>query len=75
MKDGNGKELRRLHDVLGQHLRALGAMEYSPWNHLMTSIIKLKLDQETLFEWERHTQGKKQVPDRRDLLDFVDLRA
>ena len=75
VRDGHGKELRRLHDVLSQHLRALDAMEYSSWSHLMTSIIELKLDQETLFEWERHTQGKKNVPDPRDLLDFLDLRA
>ena len=75
VRDGHGKELRRLHDVLSQHLRALDAMEYSSWSHLMTSIIELKLDQETLFEWERHTQGKKKVPDPRDLLDFLDLRA
>ena len=75
VRDGNGKKLRRLHDVLGQHLRALEAMEYSSWNHLMTSIIELKLDQETLFEWEKLTQGKKQVPDPRDRLEFLDLRA
>ena len=41
----------------------------------MTSIIKLKLDQETLFEWERHTEGKKQIPDPRDLLEFSDMQA
>ena len=75
VRHGHGRELRRLHDVLSQHLRALEAMEYDSWNHLMTSIIELKLDQETLFEWERHTQGKKHVPDPRDLLEFLDLRA
>ena len=30
LSDGTGKELRRLHDVVQQHLRALKAMEYEP---------------------------------------------
>lgn len=30
IKDGTGKEIRRLHDVVLQHLRALKAMGYEP---------------------------------------------
>ena len=30
LKDGSGKELRRFHDVMQQHIRALKAMSYEP---------------------------------------------
>ena len=38
LKDSSGKELRRLHDTLQQHLCALRAMEYGPSNSFVTSI-------------------------------------
>ena len=50
LKDGNGKELRQLHDVANQHMRAIKAMGYSPWT-FVTSILETKLDQTTMFEW------------------------
>ena len=31
LKEGSGKELRRLHDNVQQHLRALKAMDYEPY--------------------------------------------
>ena len=49
LKDGSGKELHRLHDVLVQHLRALKVMDNEP-SMLVTSLIELKLDQATVFE-------------------------
>ena len=62
LKDGNGRELRRLHDVANQHMRAIRAMEYSPWT-FVTSVLETKLDQTTMFEWQKHSQGSKKVPD------------
>ena len=75
LKDSSGKELRRLYDTLQQHLRALRAMEYGPSNSFVTSIIELKLDADTMFEWQKHSQTKADVPDYQDLLDFIDLRV
>ena len=39
LKDGNGRELRRLHDTVQQHLRALKAMHYEPSGPFMTSVL------------------------------------
>lgn len=59
---GNGPELRRLHDDMLQHLRALKAMDYKPSGAFVTSIIELKLDRNTMFEWQRHSQCSSEVP-------------
>ena len=55
LKDGRGRELHRLHDVVLQHLRALKAMEYEPSGPFITSALELKLDTNTMFEWQKHT--------------------
>ena len=54
LRDGSGKELRHLHDVIQQHLGALKSMDQEP---SPSSIIELKLDTTTMFEWQRHTQS------------------
>ena len=73
LKDGSGKELRRLHDTLQQHFRALKS---EPDSFFIISIIELKLDQDTMCEWSKHSQDKtKEVPHYQDILDFLDLRA
>ena len=72
LKEGSGKELRRLHDVITQHLCALKSMEYDPF---ITSVLKLKLDTTTLFEWQKHTQSQTEVPHYQELLTFINLRA
>jgi hypothetical protein len=53
LKDGTGRELRRLHDTVQQHLRALKAMDYEPSGPFITSALELKLDVNTMFEWQR----------------------
>ena len=58
LKDGSGKELRRLHDTLQQHLRALKSMGCDPDGPLVTSIVELKLDVNTMFKWQKHSQDK-----------------
>ena len=75
LKDGHGRELRRMHDVVNQHLRALKTMDYDPSGPFITSLLELKLDQSTMFEWQRHSQDSRDVPHYQRLLEFLDLRA
>ena len=75
LKDGNGKEIRRLHDVVQQHLCALKAMDHEPSGPIITSMLELKLDPTTLFEWQKCSQEETDVPHYQKLLDFLDLRA
>ena len=75
LKDGSGRELRKLHDTVQQHLRALKAMGHEPSGAFITSLIELKLDTTTIFEWQRASQDKADVPHYSDLLTFLDLRA
>ena len=73
--DGSGRELRRLHNVVQQHIRALKSMEQELSPSFITSIIKLKLDPTTMFKWQRHTQSQNEVPHYREMLEFLDRRA
>lgn len=75
LKDGTGKELRTLHDTVVQHLRALKALGHEPSKEFITSLLELKLDPVTMFEWQRHSQEHNDVPDCEKLLEFIDLRA
>jgi hypothetical protein len=75
LREGTGKEVRKLHDSLQQHLRALKAMGYDPPGPFVTSTIELKLDTTTMFEWQKHSQKSSAVPDYKDLLEFLNLRA
>ena len=75
LKEGTGRELRRFHDTIQQHLRALKAMDYEPFAPFITSTLELKLDSNTMFEWQKHSQGSTGVPHYEELLKFIDLRA
>ena len=75
IKDGSGRELRRLHDLVQQHLRALKTLGYDPSGPFITSVLELKLDANTMFEWQRHSQDVAGVPHYQKLLKFLDLRA
>ena len=75
LKDGTGKELRKLRDTVQQHLRALKSMGHDPSGPFITSTLELKLDQNTMFEWQKHSQSSSDVPQYQDLLDFLNLRA
>ena len=75
LKEGSGKELRRLHDVVQQHVRALKTLGCDLPGKFITSMIELKLDVDTLFEWQKHSQAEADVPHYQELLDFIDLRA
>ena len=75
LKDGSGRELRRLHDTVLQHLRALKAMDYEPSGPFITSVLELKLDTNTMFKWQKHSQESNEVPHFQRLLEFLNLRA
>ena len=75
LKDGNGKEIRKLHDTIQQHLRALKGMDCEPSSPFITSMVELKLDQNTMFEWQKHSQKCESIPHYQDLLQFLNLRA
>ena len=51
LEEGNIKELCRLHDVVSQHLWVLKVMDCEP-GPFVTSLIQLKLDEGTAFEWQ-----------------------
>ncbi len=62
LREGNGKELQRLHDTILQHLRDLKAMGYEPSGPFITSALELKLDTNTIFEWQKSSQDAAEVP-------------
>ena len=68
LKEGTGKELCRLHDTVQQHLQALKAMDYEPPG---TSMLELKLDANTMFEWQKYSQSSAEVPHYKELLEFI----
>ncbi len=63
LKEGTGRELRKLHDLAQQHLRALKSMKYDPG----PSVLELKLDATTTFEWQKHCHTQRKVPHYQDL--------
>ena len=75
VKEGSGRELRKLRDVSQQHLRALKAKSQEPSGPFIASLLELKLDQNTLFEWQKASQGSKDVTQYTELLEFRNLRA
>ena len=74
LKDGNGREVRRLHDIATQQMQAIKAMDYSPWT-FVTSVLETKLNQTTMLELQKHSQGLREVLDYIELLEFLDLWA
>ena len=74
-KEGNSKELCRLHDICRQHLRVLKTMGYDPSGPFVTMLIKRKLYWSTLFEWQKHIQESSYLPHYADMLEFIDLRV
>ena len=75
LKEGSGRELRRLHDTVQQHIRALKALGHEPSGPLITSVIELKLDTNTMFEWQKYSHDESDVPHYNQLLTFIDHRA
>ena len=75
LKEGTGYEFCRLHDTVQQHLRALKAMAYEPSGPFIMSVLELKLDSNTCFEWQKFSQDMSEVLHFEKLLEFLDLRT
>ena len=75
LKEGTGRELRQLHDTVQQHLRALKAMGQDPTGSFITSLLELKMDSNTMFEWQKASQDSTDVPHYTKVLAFLNLRA
>ena len=75
LKEGSGKELRHLHDIVQQHLQALKAMDYEPSGPFITSVLELKLDVNTMFEWQKHSQSTSTMPHYGELLIYQSSRT
>ena len=52
LKEGTGKEIRGLHDLVVQHLGVLKALGHESSKPFITSLLEMKLDATTMFEWQ-----------------------
>ena len=75
LKDGSGKELRHLHDVINQHMQAITAMPDNSPEVFVTSIIETKLDQTLIFAWQDYNHKSRQICSYEKLLEYLDRRA
>lgn len=50
VKEGTGKELRKLHDKVQQYLRALKSIESESYGAFITSVLEIKQNVNTMFE-------------------------
>ena len=63
LKDSTGDEIRQLYDTFPQHLRALKAMKQEPSNSFITSLLEMKLDTNTSYEWQKASPDPTKIPD------------
>ena len=61
--------------VLDMHLCALKSMGREPSASFITSLIEMKLDPDTMFEWQKASQDSSDVLYFVKLPDFLNLRA
>ena len=73
IEEGSDKELRQLHYVCSQHLQALKATKCDLSTTFITWLIEMKLDQLTMFEWQRDSQDQPDVHHHIHILDLIDL--
>ena len=75
LKTGNGPELRQLHDLLVQHIRALKALGQDTLETYLTAAIELKLDEGTKLKWMEYSSEREITPPYEELLKFLDIQA
>ena len=75
MKSDSGQELRRLHDLLSQHTRALRASDNHSLDTYLTAAIELKLHESIKLKWTEHSTGSETTPPYTELLEFLDIQA
>ena len=61
--------------MVTQHHRALKSLGHEQSQAFITSLLEIKLDSTTMFEWQTHSQEHSDVPDYQVLLDIPNLRA
>ncbi len=71
LKDGLGKEIRRFHDVINSNSNT----QSNATDSFITSLLELKLDKDTMFEWQKASQEIEKIPHSNDLLKFLNLCA
>ena len=49
-------------------------MDYEPSGLFITLVLELKLDMNTMFEWQKYSQAKTEVPHYQELLEFINQR-
>ena len=62
--------MRRLHDHLQQHIRALRVSGDYDLDSYLTAAIELKLDENTMLKWNEHCSKCERTPPIDELLDF-----
>ena len=75
MKSDSGQELRRIHDLLSQHTRALKAADNHTLDTYLTAAIELKLHESIKLKWTEYSSKCDTTPPYTDLLEFLDLQA
>ena len=77
LRDGTGKELRHVHDVINHHtcMRAITAMADNSLEAFVTSIIESTLDQTSMFACQDYSHDRREVPPYETLLEFLDRHA
>ena len=58
-----------------QCLHALMAIDCEPSRLFITLVIEIKLDTNTLFEWQKHIHEKTKIPHYLSHLEFLNLHA
>ena len=53
---------RNLEDFMTLHNSTLGLLRLYPLGSFVTSLLELKLDINTMFEWQQHSQASADVP-------------
>ena len=76
LKEGDAKELRRLHTTWTQHIRALENLGHKIDSAFLTSVLQLKLDKQTSAQWKWESRSHVLDPPKvDDFLLFLKDRA
>ena len=62
MKANNDKELRKLHNVCKQHIRAIQLSDHFDVETFMTIAIELKMDEATRLKRMEHSNNSQKTP-------------
>lgn len=66
---------RHYHDNVQQNICALKSVGYEPFGPFITSVLELKLDANTMFKWQWHSQESTDMPHYSVFLEFLNLWA